>query len=286
MASTDPINLTDETGASITLSKPAERIVCLESNCNAALALLNKVPIATVSGQAIERFGDQADTVTILGGSFFEPNVEDIVAAEPDLIIGYAGVHDALRPALEAAAPLYLITGKGYQKALDNLRTMGIFVGDPTSANAIANRFTDKLAEYKALVPKDQQKTTVVIGGSNANFYVQTSKGLAGSVLNELTRYPWLDPSDPNNGSFTLSFEELLKIDPDVIFLVTDAYGDPTVKSILLDLQTNPLWSQLKAVSSGSVHEMKETAWNSGGPYSINVILEESFPLVYPDLNK
>ena len=33
----------------------------------------------------------------MIGGSFFEPNLEDIAAAQPDLVFGLGGVHDGLR---------------------------------------------------------------------------------------------------------------------------------------------------------------------------------------------
>ena len=70
-------------------------------------------------------FGSRADEFRLIGGSFFEPSLEDIAASEPDLVIGLSGVHDGLRDALRPIAPLYIVNPLTYEDSINYLKEIG-----------------------------------------------------------------------------------------------------------------------------------------------------------------
>ena len=134
-------------------------------------------------------FGSRADEFRIIGGSFFEPNLEDIAAAQPDIVFGLGGVHDGLRDALRPIAPLYIVNPVTYEDSIQYLRDIGAAVGRSAEAEEAVQRFLDKLEDYKARSPKN--RTALVMFGSDVNFGIDTEDALTGGLLAEVTAYPW-----------------------------------------------------------------------------------------------
>src|SRR5579884_2234759 len=88
-ASTTSLTFTDATHTTVTLSKRPARIVCLVSLCEDILAQLGLSPVAVndTFGQDSHFFGSRAKSFMTIGGTFFQPDVEDIARANPDLVI-------------------------------------------------------------------------------------------------------------------------------------------------------------------------------------------------------
>src|SRR5215469_3545841 len=128
---TNNLTLTDATNTTITLSKPPARIACLVSLCEDILAELGLQPVAVndTFGQDPHFFGAKAKNFMTIGGPFFNPNVEDIAKATPDLVIGLANVHENLRDALQPIAPLYIMNPTSYNDSIKYLKDIGRLTG-------------------------------------------------------------------------------------------------------------------------------------------------------------
>ena len=73
-----------------------------------------------------------ADAFQLIGGSFFEPSLEDIAASQPDLVIGLVGVHEGLRDTLRPIAPLYIVNPLTYEDSIRYLKEIGAVMGRPS----------------------------------------------------------------------------------------------------------------------------------------------------------
>ncbi|GGG03479.1 iron siderophore-binding protein [Paenibacillus albidus] len=288
----EPHQIVDASGAELEFSTKVEKVACVVSLCVDILAELGLEPIAiaesgvrTIATED-EFYGDKGQAFASIGGSFFEPNLEDIVTVKPDLVIGLLGVHDALREGLTGVAPVYLAGPKTYTDSLAVLETIGKLTGKTAEAKAAAEKFLDKLDEAKQKVPKD--KKALIMYGSDVNFSIVTDSGLGGSVLKEVSNYPFKvnDPSeDPyGEGSVQYSLEKLLEEDPDVIFVESYSYS-PGTKTLSEQMGELPLWSKLKAVKEQQVIEVRSPIWGDGrGTRSLGILLDESLAALYPDL--
>ncbi|OMF38723.1 ABC transporter substrate-binding protein [Paenibacillus sp. FSL H8-0548] len=288
----EPQTVVDATGTVLEIPAEVTKIVCIVSLCVDVLAELGLEPAAiaesgvrTIATQP-EFYGIKGESFASIGGSFFEPNLEDIVTAKPELVIGLMGVHDALREGLDGVAPIYLANPKTYTDSLAVLETIGKLTGKTAEAKAAEEAFLAKLEAAKKKSPKD--KKALIMYGSDVNFAIVTDSGLGGTILKEVTAYPWRvnDPSeDPyGDGSIQYSLEKLLEQNPDIIFVESYSYS-PGTKPLSEQMKELPLWSKLKAVQEGKVIEVRSPVWGDGrGTRSLGILLDESLEYMYPDL--
>lgn len=287
-----PVSVADAAGEKIEMEKPVEKVACIVSLCVDVLAELGMEPVAIAESgvRAIasspEFYGGKGKTFPSIGGSFFEPNLEDLVTISPELVIGLKGVHDSLREGLNGVSPLFLANPGHYNESLEFLETIGKLTGRTDEAAAAKLRFLDKLKAAVEKAPKD--KKALIIFGSDVNFSVVTATGLGGTVMKEIADYPWKvekPEDDPyGEGSVPYSLEKLLVEDPDVIFVESYSFS-PGSKPVSDQLAESPLWGKLKAVRNGQVHEVRSPIWGDGrGTRSLGIMLGESLSILYPDL--
>lgn len=278
----------DITGTEISLKLPVEKVACLTEICVDALVELGLKPVAVTAGGLApepEFYGEEAANLGQIGGSFFEPNLEDISLAAPELIIGLEGTHEGLRDGLASMAPLYIVQPKSVQESIEFLEHMGKLTGRTSEAEEAKKRFLDKFNYYKEHSPKDQ--SALAMYGSDVNFGIDTAGSLVGSMLAEVTDYPWPAPEADGGhqaGGMAYSLEKVLENNPDYLFVETFMFG-PDAKPLSEQFKTNPLWSKLGSVQNDQVHEVRTSVWASGrGTRSLGIILDEAMSIMYPDV--
>jgi iron complex transport system substrate-binding protein len=284
------LTFTDATRTTSTLPRRPERFACLTDICFDILAELGLEPVAIKDPQLAlhpRYYGERAKGFAVIGGSFLEPNLEDIAKARPDLVIGLGGVHEGTRAGLGAIAPLYIMAPRTYNDSIAYLKEIGRLTGRGAQADAAAQRFLDRLAAYKARSPKN--KTALVMNGSDVNFGIDTAGALTGGMLAEVTRYPWPAPAPGQqgheSGGTPFSLEKVLEVDPDVLFVQTFGFGPTPPRPLSEQLAANPLWGELKAVKAKQVHEVSFFIWSTGrGTRALGLVLDEALPKLYPDV--
>lgn len=289
--STPNLTFTDATNTTITLAKPPTRIACLVSLCEDILAELGLQPVAVndTFGQDQHFFGDKAKSFSTIGGPFFDPNVEDIAKATPDLVIGLANVHENLRDALQPIAPLYIMNPTSYLSSINYLKDVGRLTGRSGQATMAAQRFMHKLAAYETKSPKS--KSALLMYGSDINFNIFTVGSLFGGLLAQVTRYPWPAPgsgapaaSDKEPGAIPYSLEKILAVDPDILLIATVGTA-PGTPSLSKQLSSNPVWGNLKAVKTNQTYDINSSFYIFGrGTRSLGLALDDAMHKLYPNV--
>lgn len=286
---TSAITLTDSTGEILTFATRPVRVACLTEICPDILVELGLEPVAINDRLSADPrfFGTRANAFQVIGGSFFEPNLEDIAAARPDLVIGLEGVHEGLREALRPIAPLYVVNPLSYTDSIRYLREIGALMGRSVAAEEAVQRFLNKLEDYVARSPNN--RTALVMWGSDVNFGIDTQSALTGGLLSRVTGYPWPNPPLNQGGSASggiqFSLEGVLAVDPDVIFVQTISFVGFQPPPLSQQFAANPLWRELRAVRNGQIYEVSFGLWSTGrGTRSLGLVLDEAMPLLYPDV--
>ncbi len=247
---TGGLTYTDSTGTTVTLTHRPLRFACATSICEDIAYQLGLKPVAVSDtfSAAPQIYGAAAKSFGHIGGTFFQPSLEDIAAARPDIVIGLAGVHDKLRSALKPIAPLYIMDLSTYNDSIHYLLDMGRLTGRMAQAQTAVAAFRHKLAAYEARSPK--MLSAAFMSGSPTNFALDTDHALYGGLLSLVTKWPWPAPPRLQSGreqdnTIPYSLEKVLAVNPDVIFVDSGGATTPLSKA----LASNPLWGQLKAVS-------------------------------------
>lgn len=281
------LTVTDPAGTTVSLPAPPQRIVCLSGLCDDMLVELGLVPAGTSNPELLASpvlLGDGATAVPEVQGSFGSEDVESIAALDPDLVIGLTGVHDSLRPTVEAFAPLWLGEPGTWQESVGYLRALGALTGRVTEATAAEQRFRDTLADAVARTRETGQaeRTVVLMYGSADSVGVDTTTSLKGDLLAQLYRYPFAAQGTDVQTASTYSVEAILAQQPDVA-LVYSLLFSPDDATLSEQLGGNPVWALVPAVQQGRVHEIDPRLWGSGrGTRSLAAVIEESLTLVPP----
>ncbi|MEM7347720.1 MAG: iron-siderophore ABC transporter substrate-binding protein [Chloroflexota bacterium] len=261
------------------VSANPQRVVVLDAMDNVIALGIKPVGAANWIGTAT---GEQAafpsylDSATLEGiewlGDSKAPNIERIVALQPDLILGRNNRHGEIYDQLSAIAPTVIIN----QREIGGWREQFLAYADALNRTVEAETL---LADYDAraasiaekLAALDPVPEVSVVRFDPDRIVIYQRQIFAGSVVEDagVTRPP---QQDKDQRTERISLEQVEMIDGDVLFTVA---ANPE-ESILAELQENPLWGQLKAVQNEEVYAVSFDIWIGGWTISgANLILDD-----------
>ena len=256
-----PYTFTDSTGASITLDATPETVAILFSSYADIWQSAGGTIDVTV-GEAIERgFADEGAILVDPGSGHSTIDLETLVAAEPDLVIGtadYACQAEAAEFCRSAGIPAAAFTDESFDDYLALLR----ICCDITGAE---DRYTELGVNVKAQIDGLKSEVESYLSGSDAAppeiLFVRAgssdkstkAKTAADNfvcvMLEELGAVNIADSQGELTGS--LSLELIIEADPDFMFITT--MGD---EAAAIDHMTSKLsesgWRELSCVKDGN----------------------------------
>lgn len=250
------VSFTDDLGNEVTVDNPQRVVACMGSFANtwelAGGALVGATEDAFTS-YAIASI----DAARV--GDFTAPNLEEIIALEPDFVImtgastgkdGTASQTD-LKQTLEAS---------GIKVAYFNVTTFDDYLRMLRTFCDITG--SDELYEQNGVVVEQQiesLKTTAMAHGKQPRVLlmttfsggtrVQTSTTMTGTMLSDLGAVNLADENKSLLKDFSL--ESVIELDPDFIFVVPMGNDNAAaMKNLTEATEANPAWSTLSAVKN------------------------------------
>ncbi|MFR8276894.1 MAG: ABC transporter substrate-binding protein [Desulfovibrio fairfieldensis] len=146
-----PIEVVDDTGVTLTLDKPAERIIALYGAYNELLLALDARDLLVARTVADAHLPELAGLPAI--GTHMRPNAELIVAQKPDLVLQLAGRREALLQT-EALRKLGInvltFDMDSFDKMFDVLEKLGRLTGREQKAAGLIRDWRARLATLRA----------------------------------------------------------------------------------------------------------------------------------------
>ncbi|MEL6137046.1 MAG: ABC transporter substrate-binding protein [Cyanobacteria bacterium J06626_23] len=225
----------------------ASRVVALTTLSADLVQTLDADALVGTSGSRLlaadSRF---ADIPTVSEGRT-EPDLEKIVALEPDLVIGAVDFHDRTLQRLEELGVETLsVDITSWQSLEDTTEMLAARLG--SNAQPLQTRYDACLAKAPETGP-----TTLVLA-SQEPLLSPNKESWAGDFLAQFNRpnlAAELQGESPFGGYVTLSEEKLLEADPEQI-IVVDAGED-----LQAQLEQAPFWQNLQAVQAGEVYSFE-----------------------------
>lgn len=252
-----PYTFTDSTGREVTLQAAPERVAVLMSSYAEIWNTVGGTVSITV-GESVDRgFVDQdVDLVDDVSGK--DIDTELLLSYEPDLVIGSADV-EAQAAACElmagAGIPSALFQVDNFDDYLSMLKICADITGDQdayssagTEVGARIGAILSDVKDYLSSGSVQQPRILFIRAGSK---YSSTKAKRAPDnfvcvMLDELGSYNIADNADILLDG--LSLEEILREDPDYIFLTTMG-SEEAAKSYIADLFSQDGWKDLTAVA-------------------------------------
>lgn len=257
-----PLTIKDDAGRDVTIPKPPQKIVSLSSSNTEILFALGAEG-RVVGVDQYSNYPAAAKSKPTVGG-FSNPNLEKIVALEPDLILGTSIHMKAAVPELERRGLKTVVTDpRDIKGVLGSLRLLAQITGQQKEADAIASGMQARIDSVQAAVK----------GATPVRVFYEISPQLhtagPGSFVNDVLQMAGGANIAANAGKEwpQLNQESLLLSDPEVI-LIADQPADVTPEIVA----ARPGWGQLSAVKNKRIVVVNDELTSRPGPRVVDGI--------------
>ncbi len=260
----EQISVTDDLGQQVTLARPQRTAILIGSFADVWCLSGGKDSLVAAADDTWTQFDlGLSEDVVHLGG-VKTPNLEKLLASQPDLVIGStktAADLEIKETLDEMHIPMLCFDVSNFEDYLRMLKTCTELTGHPENYTRYG---TDIAAQVEAARDRvtDKKPRVLYVRASGSSCKVKNSKG---SVLGEmLADLGCENIADQEQGLLeNLSMETILATDPDYIFAVLQ--GSDTTEaqqSLQKALLSNPAWESLSAVKEERFFIMDQKLYN------------------------
>ncbi|HAN44561.1 MAG TPA: ABC transporter substrate-binding protein [Ruminococcaceae bacterium] len=245
------VSFTDALGHDFTIQQP-QNVAALMGSF-AELWLLAGGELAAVTQDAYDERGLALDSKTVNLGAMKSPSVEKLIEAKVDFAIlssniaEHVKLYDSLTNAGIKAAYFDVETFEDY------LSVLKIFTDITGKQELYKTNGTDIKAKIDAAIAKKNGKTpptVLFIRAYSTGAKAKGSDSMTGKMLKDLG---CINIADKQTSLLeNLSIEQIIKEDPDYIFVTTMGESDEkALESMKKVVEANPAWKELSAVKNG-----------------------------------
>jgi iron complex transport system substrate-binding protein len=271
-----PVTVTDDEGTAVTIPLEPQKIVSLTPATTETLFALGVGSRVAGKVEDVAKYPPEADSIPVVA-TFSSVDVEQIVSLGADLVVsGGAGLSQG--PAVEqlrrANIPVIVSYPTTIDQAIAGFRLLGQAVGAPDAGNTLADDTKAQLDELAASVANATSKPRL--------FYeIDASNGIftppAASIYGELFTLAGAEPIS-GDANYSISLEDLVAADPEVILLGDAAYGVTGA-----DVAKRPGWGGMTAVKQGSIFPIDDILVTRPGPRLVDG-LRALIAAIHPEL--
>ncbi|MBE6036956.1 MAG: ABC transporter substrate-binding protein [Clostridiales bacterium] len=262
------ITFTDDLGRRLSLAKPQRVAALIGSFADIWCLAGGKDSLIAAAADSWTSFDlELSDTVTNIG-SVKEPNLERILASQPDLILASCNTAadlELLSTFEKAGIPAAYFEVETFEDYLRMLKICCSLTGDAEAYKTYGTAVSSQIETARSRVPSftdGEAPSVLYIRATGSSCKAKASEGsVLGSMLKNLG---CINIADSTSSLLeTLSLEAIIQADPDYIFVVLQG-ADPTKAKATLQqtLLSNPAWSNLRAVKEGRFHTMDHFLYN------------------------
>lgn len=255
---TEVLEFTDDLGRKVRIPLKPKRVACAVTFASEMLLSLGHKPALRNKVTEEDLYPPEAkDVPTFDVDHGTGPNLEQLAAAQPDLVI-LSPVFGRFVPGIEERlnAPVLVLKIQNYDQIADKLRLLGKIVGKEDRAEEIVKTMRGQLDEMRKGLPEKGARVLALFGTPQAFLGFQADSYI-GSLVKQLNGEVVVAGSEANKefrSMYNFSLEQAVALDPDVILIAR--HGAPGEASKAL--QDAPAWNDLRAVKNKRVQVVSE----------------------------
>ena len=269
-------SIIDSSGETITLTSVPQRIVSLAPNTTEILCALG-LEDRIVGRTDYCNYPKSVETIPSIGGTY-NPNIEAIIALEPDLVLSATHVPKEVTYKLrDVGIPVaFLNEEENFEGTMSTITNIGILTGTEAEAETVVAEMEmtidNILREVDALQKTEKPKVYYMVGFGEQDF---TAGG--NTFISEMIGLAGGQNIAQNIQGWSISREEILADEPDMIIMPSDL-------TTLETLQQTEFYKDLDAVKSGHVYEIDGDMISRQGPRIADALVEMA-KIINPELN-
>jgi iron complex transport system substrate-binding protein len=254
----------DAANGEVTVEAAPESIVSLSPTATESL-------FAIGAGDQVEAVDQQSDypegvPTTDLDG--LEPNVEALLAHQPDLVVIDRDNEEVTSALADLEIPVLVQPAAvTFDDVYAQIRELGTITGHREEADAVATEVEDQIAELTEQVPETDEPLTY-FHELDDTYYTATSSTFIGQVYGLVGLENIADEADDGSGYPQLSAEYLLDADPDLVFLADTECCSQTPETVA----ERPGWAEMSAVVNGGVVTLDDDVVSRWGPRVVDFL--------------
>lgn len=252
------VTLVDDAGRTITLPRPARRIIALVPSITGTVVAIGAAD--QLAGRTDFDRGPAVDSLPSIGGGL-DPSVETLVSLRPDLVLGWeTSGRPELRDRLTALGiPVFAIKTEDTTDVFRAIRNVGRLTGRTRAADSLATSLRRELEEVRASVAGAARPSVFYMAWNDPPLtagpktFVSQVIEIAGgrNVFADATA---LWP--------TVSIEEIVRRQPDFVVVPVGEEGNGKVD----ELKRSAGWRELRALQQGRGVRVPSDVVNQPGP--------------------
>ena len=276
-----PLIATDAHGTPITIpTKAPQRIVSLTPGDSEMLAAVG-VTSRVVGVDAFTNYPTEMAARPKVTGANGAPNVEQIIALNPDLVLSWGQFTTQADTALlQAHINVVSLPVAGLDGTLTEIRLVGQLTHTSTAADALVKSLQQRINAVKAKVASATPPSVYMeVGFTPPPPYVVGGGSFENDVLQDAGGRNIFASMTENGGFPTVSVESIIAASPQVIILTEDPQygGDPT------QVYQRAGWSGIAALQSHRVYNINPDIISRPGPRLVDA-LEQIAKMLHPEL--
>jgi len=279
-AQSEPGTITDDAGRQVHLNSAPSRIVSHVPSITETLFALSLGDKLVADSDYCD-YPEAAKTKPKIGG-YFTPNIEEIVAMKPDLVLTDGYVPELITKLDSLGIPIAVIDPKDINGVLTDIELLGNVTGSQKEAKELTGDMKKRIDAVVNTVSSASRPSVFYVFDATdttkpwtagPGSFVDALIGLAGGVnVAASASDPWIQ----------FNMEELVNSNPDII-LVDSSHGTAAISPA--QIKELPGWQDLKAVKEDHIYIIDGDLVNRSGPRIVEG-LEEMAKILHPDLFK
>jgi iron complex transport system substrate-binding protein len=262
-----PYNFERSDGKTLTFDKPAERIVSLSPGATEIIyAIGGEAALAAVDNQA-DFPAEAANFATKVDA--FEPNIEAIAAAEPDLVVVATDIGDLVAALDRLSIPVLFIDINTdvltIEDVLDQIPVFGRITGRDEAAEALVESLEARISAVDEKVAP-LSLSPKIYHELDSTFFSAADGSFIGNLY---TRLNAQNIAGDGGGSPypQLTQEAIIAANPDVIILADEEFG-VTIESV----KARPGWDAIAAVQNDRIVGVDPDIISRPGPRIVDAL--------------
>ncbi len=274
------ITITDDAGRQVHLDSVPARIISHVPSITETLFALGLGDKVVADSDDCD-YPEAAKTKPKIGG-YYTPNIEEIVAMKPDLVLTDGYVPELITKLDSLGIPIVVINPKDINGVLSDIELLGNITGSQQKAQEITSDMKKRIdavvntvgnasrpSVFYVLDATDTTKPWTAGPGS----FVDALISLAGGVnVAASASDPWIQ----------FNMEELVGANPDIILLDSNM-GTTVIPP--QELKELPVWQDLTAVKENRIYTIDADLVDRSGPRIVQG-LEDIAKILHPELFK